>query len=393
MGHTMTLSNGWKKVRLGELFAERNETNKTGLELLSITGTRGIIPRSDLEGKDNSNNDKSKYLKVCVGDIAYNTMRMWQGISALSSYEGIVSPAYTVLVPLKEVFAPYFSYLFKLRAMINIFYRNSQGLVDDQRSLKYHNFARIMVTIPPLLEQKRIAEILIEQDKLIALKERLIAAKKKQKKWLMQNLLSGKVRLNGFKDEWREEKIGKYLIEYNEKSIRNNQYPVLTSSRRGLFLQSDYYTHEVASEDNAGYNIVPYGYFTYRHMSDDNIFVFNINTIVPKGIVSTLYPVFTTKGIKDAFLAAILNNGEVFRRYVRTQKQGGSRTYIYFSKLNNLKLTIPQFEEQSAIAERLTVADQEIELLTKELEAQRQVKKYLMQQLLTGKIRVTGGES
>lgn len=106
-------SGEWKTECLGNLFSERTETNCEDLEMLAITGTQGIIPRKELDLKDNSSDDKSKYLKVCVGDIGYNTMRMWQGVSAYSNYEGIVSPAYTILKPNSSVDAKYFAYLLK----------------------------------------------------------------------------------------------------------------------------------------------------------------------------------------------------------------------------------------------------------------------------------------
>ena len=105
-------SGEWKKSLLGDLFRERVETNCTELRLLAITGGQGVIPRDELELKDNSSEDKSKYKKICVGDIGYNTMRMWQGVSAFSNYEGIVSPAYTILMPNSEIDAKFFAYLF-----------------------------------------------------------------------------------------------------------------------------------------------------------------------------------------------------------------------------------------------------------------------------------------
>ena len=190
--------------------------------------------------------------------------------------------------------------------------------------------------------------------------------------------------------EWKREQLNKYIIEHSEKTTSNNQYPVLTSSRRGLFLQADYYNKAIASEDNTGYNVVPYGFFTFRHMSDDEIFRFNINTIVPKGIVSTLYPVFTTKNIDDRYLLELLNNGNEFSRFVRTQKQGGSRTYIYFSKLQKLKVTIPPLSEQNAIAEILITQDTLISTAQRLLAAKKQQKRWLMQNLLTGKVRLPG---
>ena len=190
-------SGEWKTECLGNLFSERTETNCEDLEMLAITGTQGIIPRKELDLKDNSSDDKSKYLKVCVGDIGYNTMRMWQGVSAYSNYEGIVSPAYTILKPNSSVDAKYFAYLFKKQEVISLFYRFSQGLVDDTRNLKYENFKRIKVFYPPdITEQTAIAEVLTAADREIDLLRQEIEQEKQKKKALMQLLLTGIVRVN-----------------------------------------------------------------------------------------------------------------------------------------------------------------------------------------------------
>lgn len=191
----------WKKAKMEQLFNERNETNLEGSELLSITA-KGIVPRSELQGKDNSSADKSKYKRVCVGDIGYNTMRMWQGVSALSDYEGIVSPAYTVLIPNSDIDAKFFSYLFKLPSSIFKFYRYSQGLVDDTRNLKYDNFKKISFTYPSdVKEQRLIAEILSKADKEIELLEKKLELIKQEKKAMMQLLLTGIVRVSEEKRE------------------------------------------------------------------------------------------------------------------------------------------------------------------------------------------------
>ena len=155
------------------------------------------------------------------------------------------------------------------------------------------------------------------------------------------------------KNDWEQRKLEDYIVEYREVTTENNQYPALTSSRKGIFLQTEYFAgNQIASEDNKGYNIVPYGYFTYRHMSDDEIFHFNINDIVENGIVSTLYPVFTTTDELDSrYLQYQLNHGHEFARFAVLQKQGGSRTYMYLSKLKQLSLTIPKsVEEQKNIS-------------------------------------------
>jgi type I restriction enzyme S subunit len=260
----------------------------------------------------------------------------------------------------------------------------------------------VKVGVPPLQEQCKIAKILSTWDKAIATTEKLIDASKQQKKTLMQQLLTGKKRLidpetgKAFEGDWKEVKVSALITKHSEKTVENKQYPVLTSSRKGIFFQSDYYNdRNVASEDTTGYNVVPRDYFTYRHMSDDLVFKFNRNTICDRGIVSTLYPVFSAKEevVVPYLLQAILNEGSAFKRFSLSQKQGGSRTYMYLSKLNELTIQIPSINEQQKIASVLTAADKDIELLEAKLAHLKQEKKALMQQLLTGKRRVKVAET
>ncbi len=185
----------WKEVKLGDIFKERNETNFFDLPLLSITEHRGVIYRSDLEKKDTSNEDKSKYRRICVGDIGYNTMRMWQGRSAVSNIEGIVSPAYTIVTPTANADVHFFGYFFKLPFMIHTFWRHSQGLVDDTLNCKYDNFKKIKIELPSLPEQQKISNILSCSEQEIEAQEKYLKALQLRKKGLMQVLLTGKVRV------------------------------------------------------------------------------------------------------------------------------------------------------------------------------------------------------
>jgi type I restriction enzyme S subunit len=154
----------WECVPLGDIFAERVETGFNDLQLLAVTGDRGVVPRDSLNRRDSSNEDKSAYLRVLPGDIAYNTMRMWQGVAGLSEHEGIVSPAYTVCRPLKGLVPSFAPHLLKHPANIRLFHRHSQGLVDDTLNLKFHHFEKIQVVLPPTKEQKLIASVLADAD-------------------------------------------------------------------------------------------------------------------------------------------------------------------------------------------------------------------------------------
>lgn len=159
----------WSTSNLGSIFAERIESNENG-EMLSVTMNNGIIRSSDNGRFDNSNSDKSKYKVVKIGDIAYNSMRMWQGASGVSQYEGIVSPAYTVVTPRIDVDTDFFGYLFKTDDVIRLFKLNSQGLTSDNWNLKYPAFSRICVSYPKSKEeQQSIAAFFRTLDRKIAL--------------------------------------------------------------------------------------------------------------------------------------------------------------------------------------------------------------------------------
>lgn len=185
----------WREYQLGDLFTEREETNCVELPLLSITAERGVIPRTDVDRKDTSNENKSLYKRIAPGDIGYNTMRMWQGVSAVSRYEGIVSPAYTICIPGPDIDADFAGYLFKYPPVVHLFYRFSQGLVDDTLNLKFHHFAQIRVRIPSVKEQRKIAQVFSKCDEEIEVLRKQLDALKQQKKGLMQKLLSGEVRV------------------------------------------------------------------------------------------------------------------------------------------------------------------------------------------------------
>lgn len=185
----------WTTHRLGELFLERTECNSDHLPLLAITGSRGVIPASEIDRKDASSEDKSRYKVIRPGDIGYNTMRMWQGVSAVSRLEGLVSPAYTICIPHSCVDVNFMGYFFKFPPMIHVFWRHSQGLVDDTLSLKYQNFARILVSIPGLREQKAIADVLRASDDEVSVLEQKVVALQQQKTGLIQKLLTGQIRV------------------------------------------------------------------------------------------------------------------------------------------------------------------------------------------------------
>ncbi|HHC6545101.1 TPA: restriction endonuclease subunit S [Vibrio parahaemolyticus] len=400
--------NGWSLIKLKDIgkcingltYSPKNVVDN-GLLVLRSSNVQG----AKLAFDDNVyvNIDIASDSKTKAGDILLcvrNGSRNLIGKSAFidESAEGLAHGAFMSLFRSNNT--P--NYTFQLFQSSRFFQQVNQNLGATINSINSGNLNQFKFPYPPLAERKKIAQILSTWDRGIATTEKLIDASKQQKKALMQQLLTGKKRLidpetgKAFEGKWEEVKVKSLITQHSEKTERSGQYPVLTSSRKGIFFQSDYYNdRDVASEDTTGYNVVPRGFFTYRHMSDDLVFKFNINSLCDRGIVSTLYPVFAAKEniVVPYLLRAILNDGSEFKRFSLSQKQGGSRTYMYLSKLNELKIKIPKLKEQQKIVSTLTAADKEIELLETKLAHFKQEKKALMQQLLTGKRRVKVAET
>ena len=152
----------------------------------------GVKPRSEIEGKDNSSEDKSNYKIVRKGDMVYNSMRMWQGANGISPCDGIVSPAYTVLMPKQEINNGYFAALFKSVTLINEFRKNSQGMTSDTWNLKYPQIETIKVQIPSVSEQDKVSELFSVLDERIATQAQLVESLKKYKRGVVRILLSPK---------------------------------------------------------------------------------------------------------------------------------------------------------------------------------------------------------
>ena len=178
----------WKEKRIGKIYIDRNEKPNKKMELLSVTINNGVIKRSDIEGKDNSSEDKSNYKVVYKGDMVYNSMRMWQGASGISSYDGIVSPAYTVMKNKVDINNIFFAYLFKQPELIFKFRRFSQGLTSDTWNLKYPQIKEIKIKIPCLKEQQKIADFLSAFDEKIDIEKETLEHLKQLKKGLLQRM-------------------------------------------------------------------------------------------------------------------------------------------------------------------------------------------------------------
>lgn len=196
-----------------------------------------------------------------------------------------------------------------------------------------------------------------------------------------------KLRFKEFTDEWKNIKLQKIISIYKEQSTIENQYPMLTSSKQGLVLQKDYYSNNarITNRSNIGYNVLPYGYITYRNRSDTGFFTFNINLKLKKGLISYFYPVFSLKNSNKYFLVNLLNTKYQFKMYAISE--GTSQKVLSIANLKNLKVLYPSLEEQNKIANFLTTVDKKITNLENIITSLENQKKGLLQQIFSQKLR------
>ncbi len=244
----------------------------------------------------------------------------------------------------------------------------------------------VKFVLPPIPEQRAISNVLSTWDTAIQTTQELISQKEQKKKWLMQNLLTGKKRLTGFNGEWKEYSLNYFIEELREKPSKFEKYEIFTSAKSGLMKQTDYYgDNRITNREDADYNVLPPGFITYRSRSDDGLFTFNKNNFSETGLISGYYPVFRSPNGDTDFILDFIN----YKKYKLAKYAiGTSQLVLSFGALKNAKFILPEFKEQTAISQVLQTADKEITLLKTKLEQQKLQKKGLMQVLLTGKVRV-----
>jgi type I restriction enzyme, S subunit len=178
----------WEEKKLGEVFSERSERGNEAAELLSVTLSRGVVRATDIDREDGASSDRSNYKTVHIGDIAYNSMRMWQGANGVSKYFGIVSPAYTVITPKSDQIPLFWGFYFKLSTTIHKFERNSQGLTSDTWNLKFPALSSIRMMVPHSHEQQKIIDALSAMDTKIQAVASQVSHMETFKKGLLQQM-------------------------------------------------------------------------------------------------------------------------------------------------------------------------------------------------------------
>ena len=270
---------------------------------------------------------------------------------------------------------------------------NIKSLAGEQvlPMIKKSDFEKIKIPVPPVEEQRKIAEILGVWDKAIELQARRVDKLELRKRALMQRLLTGRLRLPGFSDPWQKVPINSFAKEISIKNKKNEPLVVLSCTKyNGLVSSLEYFGKQIYSNDLRTYKIVPYNHFAYatNHIEEGSI---GYQNIMDRALISPMYTVFCTdtKIVNDTFLFMLLKTHHLI--YLYCSRMEGSidrRGGLRWESFSSIKINIPSLAEQTAIADVLSTADKEIEIAKAKLTAYRTQKRGLMQQLLTGKKRV-----
>ena len=386
----------YRKCQIGDIYVERGQRGAGDMELLSVTMNDGVMPRSEIEGKDNSSEDKSNYKVVRKDDMVYNSMRMWQGANGVSNYDGIVSPAYTVLMPIEEIDNRYFAALFKTSNLINEFRKKSQGLTSDTWNLKYPQIRPIRLYIPSLREQHKISAFIDALEERIGKQRQLVDALKKYKRGVSNAIFSRKIRFKQ-KDgteypEWDTKQLSE-LMEF--KNGVNAQKDAFLKGNIKCIGVSDVYSGKPIyscnimgsiklDSDQKREFLVEYGDVLFQRSSETQEDIGHAAVYVDESQMS-VFNGFVIRGKKKAeydpwFLHYELQTSDVRKQTIRLGA-GAQHYNIGQESLASIIVRLPSADEQNKIAHLLKSIDARITVEESKIKTLQMAKDRLMQKL------------
>ena len=381
----------WEQRKFSDITFPAGEKNRDNLPLesYSITNEHGFIPQDEKfeNGGTMREADKRMYYIVSPNSFAYNPARINVGSIGYQNTgkDVIISSLYEVFKTSDDVNDRLLWHWFKSPDFQKLIFQLQEGGV--RLYFYYDKLCMGTVSLPSLEEQRKIGQFFDSLDTLITLHQRKYEKLVNIKKSMLDKMFPKngasvpEIRFKGFTDPWEQRKVGTLIEDYTEKTVTQNQYPVLTSSQQqGIVLQEDYFAdRQVTTDNNVGYYVLPKGYFTYRSRSDTDVFVFNRNNIVDKGIISYYYPVFAPKSCDSNFLLRRLNHG--IKKQLSMAAEGTGQKVLAHAKLKNMVVDVPSQSEQEKIGTILEELDTLITLHQRKLEKLQNIKKSCLEKM------------
>lgn len=376
------LPEGWKEITFSEAIKYSAFGPRFSAALYDATGNVGVIRTTDID--DNGHiNYKTVPLANVPKSLFSHTLEDGDLLITRSGTCGIVSIFHTQDMPIiagafliRLKIKPYFNNEYIARLLMSPSLQKKIERISSggvQKNISGTNLGKLKIIVPPLPEQEKIAAILSTWDKAISTADALLENSRQQKKALMQQLLTGKRRLPGFKGEWKQVKLEKIAqIEkgkpLNGNNIKKGPYPVIAGGKTISAWHKDFTHENVVTVSASGAYAGFVSFHNCKIWASDCTVITNINNI---------------SYCRYLYYALLSRQDEVYKL-----QTGGAQPHVYPKDLASLGSILPPLDEQRAIAAVLDAADREITLLEQKAARLREEKKALMQQLLTGKRRV-----
>lgn len=389
------LPSGWKEFALKDIgnFLRGSGISKKDLSDTGIPAIRygDIYTKYDFVIKNVSSFTNSKGTELKKGDILFagsgeTAEEIGKSVAFIDDYKAFAGGDIIIFRPNIDLNSLFLSYILnsgKCRKDISIMGQGHTVVHIYASSLEI-----LKVILPPLDEQKRIAEILSTFDDLIENLKKLIEKKEIYKKGVMQRVLTGKVRFNGFKDEWEEVYIKDVgtIITGNTPSTKDKSF---WGGKHVWVTPTDINKKDI---DNSERKLTDIGLSKARKLPKNTLLVTCIASIGKNSILrcegscnQQINAIIPNKNFSAEFLYYIFENN---KEYLNAKAPASATKIISKTEFEKLSFILPKIEEQNKIAELLTLIDRDIEILKQLLQLRKLQKKGVMQKLLTGEVRV-----
>lgn len=371
-------SGEWERCSLGDITTNFSRRNKEEVRypMFSVTNNRGVVPQSEqFEDREMVGEDIKAYKIIHKNDFAYNPARM--NVGSIAKYNGdepcMISSLYVCFTADKRLDNEWLMQLLKTPKMN--FYYNINGEGGVRVYLFYPNFARIKTSFPSLQEQQKISSFLALLDEHIATQIKIIEKLESLIRGISNNLL--------YSESGTPVRLGDILSERSERTKVNNQHEVLSSTVKGIFSQREYFSKDIASENNVGYKVIRLHDVV---LSPQNLWMGNINynDKFDIGIVSPSYKIFSiADGYVKRFVAAMLKTHRALYNYMLVSEQGASvvRCNLNMEAFEQLVFKMPPIDKQREIGNAISALQSRLELAVRVKTAYERQKQWLLTEM------------
>ncbi len=403
----MILPNKWQIIPLEELAEVRSGVTLSqkvildGVELPYLRVANVQDGKIDLTEIKNVTVEKNKVERFLLkkGDILLTEGGDFDKLGRGAVWQGEIEPClhqnHVFAVRIKGKLLPEFFAALTRTHHGRTYFLSCAKRSTNLASINSSQLKRFPVILPPLAEQKKIAEILSTWDEAISAVDKQLENCRLQKKALMQQLLTGKNRLPGFSGEWKAKRLSSFCKRITERNNGHCSLVATISAQYGLIRQEEFFNKSVASETLDNYFLLRKGDFAYNKSYSLGYPMGAIKRLnrYQEAVVTSLYICFRldeTKADSDYF-EFFFDSGLLDKSLTQIAAEGGRAHGLLNVRPDDfmgIQILFPPLEEQKAIASVLSTSARQIEMLEQKLNALQEEKKSLMQQLLTGKKRV-----